>query len=196
LSNSASRKQAAVLRYDQIRAKAPAIERSAEPPRFVADVMVGRLAKWLRIAGFDVSYSNRITDDEVVALSRSQDRIILSRDTRLLVRRAVRDFIFLESDDIRSQIRQVFAATRTTSLPGLLSRCLDCNETLEIVPREKVRESVPPFVFATQPKFKSCPRCRKVYWAGTHRLAVLRTLETLFAQPDRAPDGNDDPHSR
>jgi len=194
LSNSASRKQATAMRHDQIRAKAPAIERSDEPPKFVADVMVGRLAKWLRIAGFDVSYSNRITDDEVVALSRDQGRIILSRDTRLLVRRAVRDFIYLESDDIRSQIQQVFAATRTTSLPGLLSRCLDCNEPLVTVPRDEVREWVPPFVFATQPKFKSCPDCRKVYWAGTHRQAVLRTLESLFAHlHDSGCNGNVEP---
>jgi hypothetical protein len=149
-------------------------------PVFVADVMLGRLAKWLRIAGFDVLYSNRFTDDELVTLSRQHGRVLLSRDTRLLVRKAVKDFIFLESDDIQSQLRQVFEVTRTASLPGVLTRCLSCNETLMEVARERVRDAVPPFVFETQTHFKSCPKCGKIYWAGTHRQSVLRTLEKLL----------------
>jgi uncharacterized protein with PIN domain len=142
--------------------------------------MLGRLAKWLRIAGFDVLYSNRFSDDELVALSRREHRILLSRDTRLLVRKAVGRFIFLESEDIRHQIRQIFGLTRTTDLPGLLTRCLSCNELLEAVDRESVQGLVPPFVFETQRQFKRCPACRKLYWAGTHRQAVLRTLEALL----------------
>jgi len=121
LGNSASRRNAARLRHVQIRSKAPSLEPAASPPRFVADVMLGRLAKWLRIAGFDVLYSNRYEDDELVALSHREDRILLSRDTRLLVRRAVRDFIFLESDDVREQIVQVLQSTHAAALPALLS---------------------------------------------------------------------------
>ncbi len=142
--------------------------------------MLGRLAKWLRIAGFDVLYSNRFADDELVALSISEERILLSRDTRLLVRKSVKRFIFLESEQIREQIRQVFEATRTGSLPGALTRCLSCNEPLLDAPRELVRGHVPPFVFATQAQFKSCPGCRRFFWAGTHRQSVLRTLENLL----------------
>jgi len=180
MSNSVSRRRAAAIRQRQIQAKTRAQRAESGPPRFVADVMLGRLAKWLRIAGFDVLYSNRITDDELVELSMQEDRIILSRDTRLLVRKAVRRFIFLESDGIRAQIRQVFCETGIENLPGLLSRCLKCNELLEQAAREEVREIVPPFVFETQPGFKRCPHCRKIYWAGTHRRAVLRTLESLL----------------
>jgi uncharacterized protein with PIN domain len=146
----------------------------------VADVMLGRLSKWLRIAGFDVLYSNTFTDDELVALSRGENRVLLSRDTRLLVRKAVRQFIFLESEDIRAQIRQVFRATRTSTLPGLLTRCLSCNETLHDIERESVRGTVPPFVYQSHSRFKQCPLCRKIYWAGTHRQAVLRTLQSLI----------------
>lgn len=146
----------------------------------MADVMLGRLAKWLRIAGFDVLYSNRYTDDALIALSQQESRILLSRDTRLLIRRNVRQFIYLESEKVRDQIHQIFLATRTTSLPNLLTRCLECNDILQEVPREEVRDIVPPFVFNTQPGFKSCPRCHKIYWAGTHRQSVLRTLRTLL----------------
>src|SRR5512138_560276 len=136
MGNSDSRRKAARARQNQIRSKAVPVFGGDSYPRFVADVMLGRLSKWLRIAGFDVLYSNTFTDDELVALSRGENRVLLSRDTRLLVRKAVRQFIFLESEDIRAQIRQVFRATRTSTLPGLLTRCLSCNETLHDIERE------------------------------------------------------------
>jgi uncharacterized protein with PIN domain len=180
MGNSRSRKKAATMRQNQIRSKALSLDPNGLPPPFVADVMLGRLAKWLRIAGFDVLYSNQFTDDELVAVSKREERILLSRDTRLLVRKSVDRFIFLESDDVLEQIRQVFSLTRTTSLPGLLTRCLACNETLKEVPRPLVQDAVPPYVFATQSHFKTCPRCERIYWAGTHRQAVLRTLKNLL----------------
>jgi len=182
LGNVASRKNAALQRHLQIRSKEPSLGDTASPPRFVADVMLGRLAKWLRIAGFDVLYSNRFSDDELVCLSSGEGRILLSRDTRLLVRRVVSRFIFLESEDVRAQLRQVFRNARVTHLPALLSRCLSCNEPLAEVPRESVSELVPAYVFRTQPYFKACPCCRKIYWAGTHRQSVLRTLENLMSE--------------
>ena len=180
MNRSESRKKAAALRQWQIRSKACAPQPDGADPRFVADVMLGRLAKWLRIAGFDVLYSNRFGDDALVALSQQEGRILLSRDTRLLVRKAVMRFIFLEGEDIQSQISQVFRIARVTSMPGVLTRCLSCNELLIAVAREQVRDKIPPFVFENQASFKSCPKCSKIFWAGTHRKSVLRTLEKLL----------------
>ena len=182
MGNSASRKRATALRRSQIRSKSPTLHPQGPSPRFIVDVMLGRLAKWLRIAGFDVLYSNRYTDDELMALSRHEGRVLLSRDTRLLVRRRVKQFVFLESEKVQDQIRQVFKVTRTASLPAILTRCLSCNEVLDEVPRNAVEELVPPYVFKTQIHFKSCPQCKKIYWPGTHRQAVLRTLETLLSE--------------
>src|SRR5512136_241381 len=153
MGNSRTRKKAARLRQHQIRSKALRLDPAIDRPRFVADVMLGRLAKWLRIAGFDVLYSNRYSDDELIELSRTEGRILLSRDTRLLIRKSVHRFIFLESERIQEQIRQVFRATGTRSLPGLLSRCLTCNEVLVEMPRDDAKGIVPPYVFATQPRF-------------------------------------------
>jgi uncharacterized protein len=178
MSNSASRKRASTQRRRQIQDKALHMDDTC--PRFVADVMLGRLAKWLRIAGFDVLYSNRYTDEELITLSRQEARILLSRDTRLLIRRNVKHFIYLESEKVQDQIRQIFQTTHTASLPDLLTRCLECNDRLQEVSREEVRGVVPPFVFKTQPSFKSCPSCHKIYWAGTHRQSVLRTLKSLL----------------
>jgi len=181
MGNSATRRIAATARQKQIRAKAaPLQQQGAADPRFVADVMLGRLAKWLRIAGFDVLYSNKFTDDELIAISNLERRVLLSRDTRLLIRKPVREFIFVKSQDIQKQIRQVFEAMHLSALTALLTRCLSCNEALIETPRESVRERVPAFVYETQSRFKSCPKCGKIFWAGTHRNAVVQTLQRLL----------------
>jgi uncharacterized protein with PIN domain len=182
MGNSITRKKAATIRQKQIRDKKSSLERREKGrPKFIADVMLGRLAKWLRIAGFDVLYSNRFSDDELIEISNREGRVLLSRDTRLLVRKAVREFIFLESQDIQKQIRQVFEAMNILSLPFPLTRCLSCNETLIEIKRESVRKLVPAFVYQTQINFKSCPKCGKIFWPGTHRISVVRTLEELLA---------------
>jgi uncharacterized protein with PIN domain len=181
MGNSTTRKKAASIRQRQIQAKVPCLTRPwNEPPRFIADVMLGRLAKWLRIAGFDVLYSNRFSDDELIAISSREGRVLLSRDTRLLVRKPVKEFIYLQSQDVQMQIRQVFESMHILRLSFLLTRCLSCNEALVEAARESVRGSVPAFVYETQSHFKSCPRCRRIFWAGTHRSSVVRTMEKLL----------------
>jgi hypothetical protein len=177
--SSESRKRATVARQDLIRKKSGNLERAASP-RFVADVMLGRLAKWLRIAGFDVLYSNRFHDEELLELASRDGRILLSRDTRLLVRRSVRQFIFLESEKVQDQIRHVFRSIGISELPDLLTRCLRCNTVLSDIPPDEVRDRVPAYVFRTQVSFRFCRQCGKIYWAGTHRQSVLRTMEALF----------------
>lgn len=180
MSNSTSRKKAANARQKQIEGKVPCFTPGRELPRFVADVMLGRLAKWLRIAGFDILYSNKFSDGELIRISKNEKRVLLSRDTRLLVQKAVRQFIFLESQDLQDQMRQVFEELHLDRLPPLLTRCLSCNEPLQEAARESVRGMVPPFVFETQSKFKSCPKCGKIFWAGTHRNSVMRSLARLI----------------
>lgn len=181
MSNSITRKKAADARQEQIAAKNPQFEPEEGPPRFIADVMLGRLARWLRIAGFDVLYSNSFSDDELIDVSCRERRILLSRDTRLLIRRTVRSFIYIESQDVLEQVRQVFKAVNVGSLDSLLTRCLSCNEALLAIPRESVRQAVPEYVYRTQKSFKSCPTCGRVFWAGTHRASVVRILEDLLA---------------
>ena len=181
MGNSVSRKVAAAARQKQIRIKTASLDQQeAGKTRFVADVMLGRLAKWLRIAGFDVLYSNKFTDDELIEISRREGRVLLSRDTRLLIRKPVKDFIFVDSEDIQKQIRMVFESMHISSLDSLLGRCLSCNEALVETSKDSVRELVPAFVYSTQSRFKLCPACRKIFWAGTHRSAVVQTLQRLL----------------
>ena len=186
MGNSETRRKAASLRREQIRAKIPAsVHHTGERPRFVADVMLGKLAKWLRIAGFDVLYSNSFSDEELIELSNDEGRILLSLDSRLLVRKTVKNFIYMESWRLEDQIKQILAVTKLERFPSPLSRCLSCNVILENVPPESVRNRVPVYVFKNQSHCKLCPRCRKIFWSGTHRRSALKFLGHLLTDVRR-----------
>jgi uncharacterized protein with PIN domain len=144
--------------------------------KFIADVMVGKLARWLRILGYDVLYSNTFDDDEIVMEAESAGRIILTRDTGLYGRRMRAQCVLIDSDDYKKQVRQV---TRQFDLKAFnfLSRCLECNVLLEPIDKEDAFEKVPPFVYLSQDRFASCPSCNRVYWHGSHAEEMLRQFE-------------------
>ena len=136
-------------------------------PRFIADVMVGRLARWLRMLGFDVLYSNRFEDDEIVRRAAAESRTLLTRDRGIRSRVPPESLIFIEDNDLDSQIRQVLQEFRPTQLHPF-TRCPECNDLLVAVDKEEVFERIPPYVYFTQSQFAECRSCRRVYWRGTH----------------------------
>jgi uncharacterized protein with PIN domain len=153
-----------------------------EKPHFVADAMVGKLARWLRILGVDVIYDVSLDDRELLALARSENRILLTRDNPLASGATDPPRLFIESDDFREQLRQVVAAYQIDTENALFTRCVDCNTMLESVSREEVQKRVPPYVFSTQDQFKRCPRCDKILWGGTHREHMQKELELIFTE--------------
>ena len=144
-------------------------------PRFVADVMLGRLARWLRALGYDTLYFRDAPDRKLIALALSDRRRLLTRDAAL-ARRARDAGLFVRAEALDAQIREVTAAF---GLAGRrpLSRCLECNEPLAAAVPEAVRDRVPPYTFATRREFWMCTGCRRVYWAGTHVTGIRRRLE-------------------
>ena len=145
-------------------------------PRFIADVMVGRLARWLRILGFDVLYSNRYADDEIIAVARNEGRVVLTRDNGLFRRLQPGEGMFIDHDDYDSQVAQVLAGYPADRFE-LLSRCAECNNPLDRVDREEVFLRVPPYVYLTQQEFAECSACRRVYWRGTHADEIAKKLQ-------------------
>jgi uncharacterized protein len=143
-------------------------------PAFIADVMVGKLARWLRVLGFDVLYSNKYEDDEIIRISDAEGRLILTRDVQL-ARRAPNRTLFIESGHYREQIQQVVRSLNLSDFKAF-SRCLECNAHLEEVDKEAVFEKVPPFVYLTQERFARCPSCDRIYWHGTHTQEMLKTI--------------------
>jgi len=143
--------------------------------KFIADVMVGKLARWLRILGFDVAYSNKFEDDQLLRIAEGENRIILTRDRGLASRRMSGKCLLIESDNYKEQIRQVIGEFDLEHF-DMFSRCIECNTELQQVDKEDVFERVPPFVYLTQERFAMCPSCRRVYWRGTHAAEILKQL--------------------
>jgi len=136
-------------------------------PRFLVDAMLGRLATWLRILGYDAEYF-RGGDEELLRLAWQDERVVLTRDTVLLRRRRLPPHLLVKSDRVEDQLRQVLAALhlRPPAAPG--RRCVRCNVPLAPCARSEVRDVVPDFVWTSHDTFWACPRCRRVYWPGTH----------------------------
>ena len=138
--------------------------------------MLGRLARWLRILGYDTLYFSNADDATLARLALADDRILLTRDVELARRRGVR-VILISGDQVENQLREIVNVL-TLSAGEAFSRCLDCNALLVEFERTQARDLVPPYVFATQTRFRRCAICGKVYWRGTHWAHMLATLES------------------
>jgi uncharacterized protein len=142
--------------------------------------MLGSLASWLRVLDFDVAYDAGLEDAELVERAVLERRTILTRDRRLIQRRRARDHLFIRDDAVAAQLRQVLVELGLGVRRGsLFGRCLRCNTPLVEEPPEAVRAEVPPYVAATQRRFRRCPDCRRLYWSATHVTGMVERLEAM-----------------
>ena len=141
--------------------------------------MLGRLARWLRIIGCDVLYGTNYSGKGLLSAARTEDRVVLTRDRRLARGHDLPPLLFVESDHVREQLRQVVDAFGLSPSAALFRRCAECNGEIEEIARDEVAGQVPPFVFDTQPVFRRCRRCRHLYWDATHVARVRRELEGM-----------------
>lgn len=155
-------------------------EEARERTKFFADAMLGKLARWLRTLGYDAEYHRGIDDRELALRAQDFGRVILTRDTALVKRKGVAGrCLFIASNDIAGQLREV-AALFPLNASRALTRCLRCNASLEEIQRGTVRGKVPAYVYETQREFSTCPSCGRVYWGGTHRANMIKTLSNVF----------------
>lgn len=156
------------------------------PLRFVADCMLGRLARWLRAFGFDVTYHPFADDDEVAQWARERDAVLLTRDTRL--RAPGTRMFFVRDDHVEEQLRQVVdELPLDLSQARPLTRCTVCNQALAAATRDEVWDRIPPFVYLTQVHFAVCPGCGRVYWEGTHAPRMRARLRELMGRAAGGP---------
>ncbi len=141
--------------------------------------MLGSLARWLRILGFDTFYDNRIEDGEIARRCAAEDRLALTQDRRLVQRRLLRErSLLVQSIGLEEQLKETLEFLgRYVQAEQVLSRCLICTSPIRAMTKPEVRQRVPPYVFRTQQHFKYCSVCNRVYWGGTHRRRILRKLE-------------------
>jgi uncharacterized protein with PIN domain len=143
-------------------------------PRLLVDAMLGRLARWLRLMGYDAEYWRSGSDTALVHQARSEDRLVLTRDRQLAGRRGV-GALLIHGETLDEQIDEVRAILGSDPLP--FGRCSQCNGPLEDLPHADARDLVPPYVWNTQSSFRRCTRCGRVYWRGTHWPGMHARLE-------------------
>ena len=140
-----------------------------EPPRFIADTMLGSLVKKLRLLGVDTTYVSDADDSQLKYLVRNQNRILLTRNIDLS--RSLDDHAWpVTGKDVREEFLSI--AKRLSAIgcqPDPFSRCLECNDELVPLDSARVIDKVPPYVLETRDAFLGCPFCERVYWKGTHR---------------------------
>lgn len=148
-------------------------------PRFVADVHLAKLARHLRMAGFDTSYGRDWDDDRIVAEATAARRTILTRDKGLLRRGEVERGYFVRAIDGDAQLVEVVRALQLEARLAPFTRCRECNALLVDALREAVEDQLPPKVRSFYTRFKRCPGCARVYWEGTHYARMRALVDSL-----------------
>lgn len=164
---------------DQTGARDAAAPRDAAGRRFIADAMLGKLARWLRTLGHDTAYDDAIADDELVRRAFDEDRHILTRDRNLFEEWRV-EGLLVEADETLEQLREVVDAFELPRPDELFTRCRECNEVLEAVELKAVEDRVPERVLAGSPAVARCPGCGRVYWEGSHTERMRRVVDRVF----------------
>jgi len=147
--------------------------------KFICDVHLGKLAKYLRMMGFDVHYKNDLSDDEIVENSLNQRRAILTKDRGILKRNNVTHGYFVRSTKVEEQVKEIIKRFDLRKSIKEFTRCLECNSELIKVAKEKISGNLPPKVNQLQEEFFSCSGCGKLYWKGTHHQKMLAFIEMI-----------------
>ncbi|HTP51974.1 MAG TPA: Mut7-C RNAse domain-containing protein [Anaeromyxobacteraceae bacterium] len=147
--------------------------------RFVLDGHLGRLARRLRMLGFDALWWRDPGDEEIARVAAAEHRIVLTRDSGLLKRRVVTHGYRVREVDPRRQLAEVVRRLDLLRSAVPLSRCLCCNALLETAPKEEVASALPPRVRERHEEFRRCPVCRRVYWPGSHRQRMEQVIASL-----------------
>jgi uncharacterized protein with PIN domain len=131
--------------------------------------MLGKLAKLLRAAGYDTYYQKDIQDHRLLRLALEEERVIVTKDRKLVEVKSVPSYILVGADKPLEQLEELRQkAGLHLEKRNVFSRCIECNAVLVSIEKDKVKEKVYPYVYQTQEKFWHCPGCDRIYWAGTH----------------------------
>lgn len=155
----------------------------SSPNVFFADAMLGRLARWLRMLGYDTAYDKAITDQALIERALVEGRWVLIRDRILGKRRLLRGrHTVVRSDHVMDQLRQLGQELNINLVVGstTASRCPECNGILESIKRKDAAPNVPFFVATQHAQFSRCMNCGRIYWPGTHWKNVQRQVAEVF----------------
>jgi uncharacterized protein with PIN domain len=149
--------------------------------KFIADGMLGKLTRWLRMLGHNVKYSNKLDDAQLMAIAKKERRILLTRDLELYQQataKGIQAFYVdgqTEAENL-AKIAQRFGISLDIDMAK--SRCPKCNAQVKPIPKEKVAGKVEESTYTYYNEFWECPKCGQIYWQGAHWTRIRKTLET------------------
>jgi uncharacterized protein with PIN domain len=145
--------------------------------RFLTDRNLGKLTKWMRILGYDTVVYQGAIDRNFLQYGLREGRVVLTRRRDMAARNFLGTKYVVMSDHVPSQLHELRDNLSLEIDPDkFLTICLGCNEAILDIPKDDIKGSVPPYVFRTHDQFRFCPRCRKIFWAGTHKDNIVRFL--------------------
>jgi uncharacterized protein with PIN domain len=150
--------------------------------RFIADKMLGTLARWLRLLGYDTTYPDSADDLELIDMAKNEDRILLTRDKEMTRRKECRDIklVLIVNANVEKQVGEVFSSLGIEpNRKMLLTRCSVCNSKIEEIKKDDAESHVPAGVFERNDKFWKCPGCSRFYWMGTHWEKIMASAGKL-----------------
>lgn len=154
----------------------------AQDIKFAADRMLGRLARLLRLLGYDTLYDPQFRPEQLREIARTGERVVLTRG-EISARFAGLENVFsLKSEYPAEQLREVVERFKLSTGAGLWTRCTLCNGAIEEIEKAQVESQVPPKVFAAYDRFYRCAGCGHVYWRGSHTERILRNLDGLLGK--------------
>ena len=148
-------------------------------PRFVVDTNLGKLARWLRLLGFDTCWRNDYADSEVVRVGVEKRRIILTRDRRLLFHKVIMHGFWVRAVIPGEQVQEVVQRLGLADHVHPFHRCLECNGLIQPVEKSVIVNQLEPLTRKYYEEFYQCRQCRQIYWKGSHYSNLIQRLEQL-----------------
>ena len=159
--------------------------------KFIADNNVGKLARWLRLIGYDTVLLKQKDDAQMIVIALVENRVILTKDAQFMKRRVVANgtlkAMHIEQDNPGVQVQDVLETLSLDCNFKPFSRCLECNQALIARGKEDVKDLIPGRVCETQAQYTQCPACHRIYWRGTHWEAMGKKLKDLQTGARRNP---------
>ncbi|MCS7250035.1 MAG: Mut7-C RNAse domain-containing protein [candidate division WOR-3 bacterium] len=156
--------------------------------KFLCDFMLGKLAKYLRMLGFDTKYEKETNKVKMEFVAKTENRIIITRNSSY---KEKENCLFLNTDNPKEQLLIILNKLNLYDKIKLASRCLLCNEVVKKIEKKDVKGKVPYYVYQTKNEFSYCPICQRIYWAGTHYKNMEEFLEKIKNAGGRSRTGTD-----
>ena len=157
--------------------------------KFIVDPVLGKLARELRMLGYDTVYYRGEDTFPMISLARREGRVILTRNTKLIPKRPEDRILRVTENHPFLQLKELLQKGHITfDEEQFFSRCLLCNALLDQIPREEAEGKVPDFIFYQQKEFYRCPECQRLYWPGSHQENMEKRIKELFHSKSEAPN--------